>query len=76
MDKYCYSCGAPLVGEFKGKAENYCVHCTDGEGQLISREAVQRGMAGYLMSWQPDIDEATAMKRAGFYMLAMPAWAE
>lgn len=76
MDKFCYSCGVPLMDQFKGKAENYCVHCTDADGQLKSREEVRQGMAGYFMTWQPDIDHATALKRAEFYMQSMPAWAD
>ncbi|MCK5146277.1 hypothetical protein KAR48_05945 [bacterium] len=77
MDKFCYSCGAPLgVPEFQGKAENYCIHCTDAEGTLKSREEIHQGVTGYLMSWQTDIDQPTASKRAEHYMKAMPAWAD
>lgn len=77
MQRFCHSCSAPLdVPEFKGPAEDYCKYCTDEEGQLKSREEIQRGIAQYLMSWQPNLDDQTAMVRAEHFMKAMPAWAD
>ncbi len=77
MDKYCYSCSAPLeMSEFKGPAENYCKYCTDEKGNLKTREEIHKGIAGWLKTWQPEIDEETAQARATHFMKAMPAWAE
>ena len=77
MNKFCHSCAAPVdMPEFKGPAENYCKHCTDEKGNLRSREYIQRGVAEWFKSWQPDLDDEKAMTRAAAYMKAMPAWAE
>jgi len=32
------------------------------------------GIAEWLKSWQPDLDEVRALARAAEYMQAMPAW--
>ena len=75
--KFCLSCAAPLSNpEFKGPAENYCKYCTDEQGNVKSREEVQSGIAEWFKTWQPDLDDATAMKRAELYMKAMPHWAD
>ncbi len=77
MGKVCYSCGAPLgSAEYNGPAENYCRYCTDSSGDLKSRMIVQQGIADWLKSWQPELDEEMALTRAALYMKAMPAWAE
>ena len=77
MDKYCYSCSAPLsMPEFKGPAENYCKHCTDENGNLKSREEMQKGLAQWFQTWQPNINEEKALIRAKHFMKSMPAWAE
>jgi len=76
MEKFCHSCASPLSGEFKGAAENYCKYCSDEKGNLKSREAVQRGIAEWFKSWQPNLDEKKALQRAATYMKSMPAWAE
>ncbi len=77
MDKYCYSCGAPLVAPgFKGPADDYCKYCTDDTGRLKPKEDIQRGIARWIKGWQPNIDDRRAMDRAAFYMKAMPAWAD
>jgi uncharacterized Zn finger protein (UPF0148 family) len=77
MDKFCYSCGAPLsMPEFKGPSDVYCKYCTTKEGELMPREVVQKGVAQWLQSWQPDLDDAKAIERADYYLKAMPAWAE
>ena len=75
MKKWCYSCTAPLdMPEFKGIAENLCKFCTDEAGVLKSRNDIQIGIAEWFQSWQPDIDDAKAMKRADSFMKALPAW--
>lgn len=77
MDKFCYSCGAPLdIPGFQGPVENYCHYCTDEEGQLKPREQVLAAIARWLQSWQPDLDETQARVRADRYLTAMPAWAD
>ncbi|MEW6264416.1 MAG: zinc ribbon domain-containing protein [Thermodesulfobacteriota bacterium] len=75
--KFCYSCGAPLNAPgFKGVAENFCKYCTDDQGRVKSRPEVQAGIAQWLKMWQPNLDDAQAIVRAGHYMKAMPHWAE
>jgi hypothetical protein len=77
MDKFCHSCAAPLsMPDFKGPAENYCKYCTDDTGKLKSRDEIKKGITEWFKSWQPDIDEQTALNRADAYMKSMPAWAE
>ena len=57
MDKFCYSCAAPVgMSDFKGPEENYCRYCTDEKGNLKSREEVQMGLAEWFKTWQPDLD--------------------
>lgn len=76
MPTVCYACGAPLSGDFKGTSGIYCRHCCDAKGTLKPRADIQRGIASWFQTWQPNLDEATALKRAGLYMRAMPAWAD
>lgn len=76
MDKWCFSCGAPLTPEFKGSSEEYCKFCTDETGKLKSFEEIKFGVAEWLKSWQPNLEQDKAVTRAGFYLKAMPAWAE
>ncbi|MFO8073827.1 MAG: hypothetical protein R6V85_18350 [Polyangia bacterium] len=77
-NEMCLFCGEPLaMPEMKGPAEDYCKHCTDESGKLKPHEEVVQGIAHWLQSWQPGIDQTTAVERAaGHYMKAMPAWAE
>lgn len=74
---FCSSCTAPLDNpEFKGLSDEYCKYCTDEEGQLKSREVIQKGIADWFMSWQKDTTAEKAMERACYFMKAMPAWAD
>lgn len=76
MDKFCLSCAAPLGNpEFKSASDTYCKYCSDEHGTLKSRSEVQNAIAGWFQMWQPGVDQAAALKRAGLYMQAMPAWA-
>ena len=76
MEKFCQSCGAPLnMPDLKGPSETYCKYCTDDSGKLKSREEIKQGIAQWFKSWQPDIDDTTALVRADFYLKSMPAWA-
>ncbi len=76
MASNCYACAAPLKGEFKGQSDVYCRYCLDENGQLKPREDIRRGIAQWFRSWQPNLDDATALARADLYMRAMPAWAD
>jgi len=77
LDKFCYSCAAPLgLPDFKGPAENFCKFCTDEAGKLKEKEVIQQGIAHWFRGWQPKIDEKEALHRAALYMKSMPAWAE
>lgn len=77
MERHCHSCGIPLsVPGVQGPAEHYCAMCADEAGNLKSREEVRRGIAQWLQSRQPNLDEDEAFRRAGHYLKAMPAWAE
>ena len=74
--EFCLSCGAPLnVPDMKGLAEQYCVHCTDDDGNVKSRDEIKEGIAMWIARWQ-GVDHETAERRAEHYMQAMPAWAE
>lgn len=75
--RFCHSCAAPLDAPgFAGAAASYCRYCTDEAGNLKSRKEVRKGIAGWLKSWQPDVDTKTAEARARDYMKSMPAWAK
>lgn len=76
MASVCYACGAPLTGDFKGQSEIYCKGCCDSHGQLRPRADIQRGIAQWFRTWQPDLDESTSLVRADLYMRAMPEWAD
>ena len=74
---FCYSCGVPLdLPGFQGPAENYCAQCTDEHGKLKSHQEILAGVAEWLKTWQPDLNDVKAMARAQHYLKAMPAWAE
>ena len=53
-----------------------CRYCSDESGELKAHDEVQHGIAHWFMSWQKDLDEATALARAAIYLKSMPAWAE
>lgn len=74
--QFCLSCSMPLNNEIVSKNPNYCKHCADEAGNLHTREHVMQGIAQFLKMLQPDIDDSTALKRADYYLMAMPAWAE
>jgi hypothetical protein len=73
---FCHSCGIPLnIPDIQARG-SFCQHCTNEKGQLAPRELIQEGIANWLKSRQPDLSPEKAMERAGFYIQAMPAWAE
>lgn len=51
----------------------YCQYCADDQGKLHPRGMVQQGIAQWLEGITPDV-KADYMKRAEYYMMAMPAW--
>ncbi|MBN2042111.1 MAG: hypothetical protein JW864_18900 [Spirochaetes bacterium] len=77
MNNYCSSCGMALAGEegkdFRG---NFCIYCSDENGKLYPKELVQKGIAEWLRSISPESGSADFMKRAEYYMKAMPSWAD
>jgi hypothetical protein len=77
FNSYCHSCGVPLeIPGLSDNTENYCTYCLDRNGKLAPRGQVQRGIAEWLKTWQPDLDDCRAMERADYYLKSMPAWAE
>ena len=75
--KNCMSCGMPMTKaeDFGGgKPDNiYCVHCSNPDGSLKSREQVFEGMVNFMMTSQ-NMDRETAERAAKEYMAKMPAW--
>ena len=71
MPKHCLSCSMPIEGDGK-----YCEYCTDAEGNLKPRAEVQQGIAYWLQTLTPEDARANYLERAGFFIKAMPAWAE
>ena len=76
MAAVCHACGAPLNSARDDLSRNYCSGCCDAQGALRPRAEIQRGIAAWFQTWQPNLDERTALKRADLYMRAMPAWAD
>lgn len=77
MNEYCHSCTAPLTNpDFKGISDKYCKYCTDENGKLKPRLDVQKGLADWLKSWQPGINDKIALTRAEHLMRSTPTWAE
>ena len=74
MNSFCYSCGMMLQGDQKD--QKYCQYCVDEQGNLKSREVIQQGIAGWLEQFGPKDGSVDYQKRAGYYMMAMPEWAE
>jgi len=73
--KLCCACAAPLTPDVVGPNPNCCRHCTDEQGNVRPRETIQAGLAQWFRTWQPNLDDETAMVRAEHYMKAMPHWA-
>ena len=77
MDKVCFSCGMPLVGEAAKEVRgDYCRYCADEAGKLYPKDTVRKGIAEYLSSWAPGQEGVDFEARADAYMKAMPAWAD
>ncbi len=75
--KNCMSCGMPMtkLEDFGGgsPASIYCVHCSNPDGSLKSRDEVFAGMVSFMMMSQ-NMDRETAERAAREYMSKMPAW--
>ncbi len=77
MSENCYSCGMPIQdAKDRRPATDFCNYCTDDAGNLLPKEQVLQGIAQWLRSWQPGLDDVQAVTRAAVYMQAMPAWSE
>lgn len=75
MGRYCHACTIPLSGDTQGPSDVYCKYCTDGQGNLLPREVVQKGVAEWMTEWQ-GVDHDRAMQRADLFMRGLPAWAD
>ena len=75
--KNCMSCGMPItkLEDFGGgnPANVYCVHCSNPDGSLKSRDEVFEGMTNFMMMSQ-NMDRETAEKAVKERMAKMPAW--
>ncbi len=77
MNSFCSSCGMPLAGENgKDYRGDFCLYCSDESGMLYPREIVQKSIADWLKEISDGNNSADFLKRAEYYMKAMPAWAE
>ncbi|MFI5360159.1 MAG: zinc ribbon domain-containing protein [Halanaerobiales bacterium] len=75
--KHCLACGMGLSPETVHPVnDRYCSYCADENGVLKPREELQEGIARWLQSMTPDDKDADYMKRADYYLRAMPAFAE
>ena len=74
MSVFCFSCGMPL--EKDNKRGNYCIYCTDEQGNLLAEDQIKNGIAQWLSGWASDNKNSDFMKRAGLYMKSMPEWAD
>ncbi len=71
----CRSCSVSLLDEdHRGVSDRYCRFCADERGHLRPRREVQTLIARWFRYWQADLPEDEAMRRAGLYMQALPAW--
>jgi len=72
---WCRSCSISLEDEHnRGISEHFCRFCSDEEGKLKSRSKVQNLIARWFERWQENLNHDEAMRRAGLFMMAMPAW--
>jgi hypothetical protein len=72
---WCQSCSISLEDEHnRGASDRFCRFCADEEGSLKSRSKVQNLIARWFERWQENLTHEEAMRRAGLFMTAMPAW--
>jgi hypothetical protein len=73
---FCNSCGQFITPPDPTRpAGSFCALCTSS-GSLLPRIAIQKGIAKWLMSWEPALTPSLADQRATLYMEAMPAWSD
>ena len=77
--KVCESCGMPMRSEADfgaGRTDNqYCVHCTDGEGILKPYDVVLTGMKQFMMK-TTGVSEQEALEAVKEAMKKQPAWSD
>jgi len=72
---WCQSCSISLEDEHnRGGSDRFCRFCSDEEGRLKSRSKVQNLIARWFERWQENLNHDEALRRAGLFMRAMPAW--
>ena len=75
--KNCMSCSMPMTKpeDFGGgnPTNIYCVHCSNPDGSLKSRDEVFEGVVNFMMMTQ-NMDRKTAESAAKEHMSKMPAW--
>jgi hypothetical protein len=77
MNGFCSSCGMQLKGEnWKDYRGEFCLYCSDESGNLYPLELVRGSIADWLKEISDENSSADFMKRAEYYMKAMPAWAD
>jgi len=55
----------------------FCQHCADENGNIVNRDTILKGTAGWLKQWSPvELSDAEALRRAELYLLSMPHWAK
>jgi len=73
----CMSCGMPMSKpeDFGGQNPDdyYCVHCSNPDGSLKSRDEVYIGMVNFMMKSQ-NMNKEIAERATEEYMAKMPAW--
>lgn len=74
--RFCRSCMTSLGEESnRGSSDRFCRWCSDRQGNLRPASQVREILTDWFMHWQKGISREEASRRAGHYMLAMPAWA-
>ena len=77
--KSCSSCGMPMRNDQDfggGRLDNeYCVHCTDVEGNLKPYETVLANLQAFAIR-NMGVSETEALKMAQEGMSKLPAWGE
>ena len=72
---WCQSCSISMEDEHnRGGSDRFCRFCSDEEGRLKSRSKVQNLIARWFERWQENLNHDEALRRAGLFMRAMPAW--
>jgi hypothetical protein len=74
---FCNSCGQFIMPPDPTRpACSFCDQCTNADGSLLPRIAIQKGLVKWFLDWEPALTQAVAEERATKYMEAMPAWSD